>query len=326
MSPEERERLTGFLSRQSAADRSTGLRQFLMYLMASPEFLFRTELGPEGASGATVALTGFERASALSFWLTDGPPDAQLLQAARSGALDGPEGIATHVRRLAAGPDSAGGWLRFLREHFRTDQAAGARKDPMVYPVWTEEIGRELAREGEAFFRQALWGEGARLATLLDADFTMSNQVLARFYGLPDPGPGAGLVKVPVRAGERAGLLTQAGLQASLASDIDTSPVMRGLYVRETVLCGHVPSPPPSISNVPPQPDGRRTQRERLASHSGDPSMRRLPRPDGSCWGWPSRSTIPWAVTGRPRPESRSTPAGRSPWTGASSASPTPWS
>ncbi len=272
LSREERERLTGFLTRQSAVDRSTGLRQFLMYLIASPEFLFRTELGPEGASGATVALTGFERASALSFWLTDGPPDPQLMEAARAGTLDRPEGIATHVRRLVAGPNSAGGWLRFLREHFRTENAAGARKDPMAYPIWTGELGQALAAESEAFLRQAMWIEGGRLATLLEADFTMSNQQLATFYGLPDPGPGAGLVKVAVRPGERAGLLTQAGLQAALASDTDTSPVMRGLYVRETVLCGHVPSPPPNISNVPPQPDGKRTQRERLASHSGDPS------------------------------------------------------
>jgi hypothetical protein len=271
LSQAERDRLTAFLGRQMAVDPRTGLRQFLTYLISSPELLFRTELGPEGDGGRTVALTGFERASALSFWLTDGPPDAQLLEAAQAGALERPEGIAAHVRRLAA-PGSAGGWLRFLREQFRTDHAAGARKDAMVHPAWTEEIARELAREGEAFLRQAVWGEDGRLATLLAADFTMANQLLARFYGLPDPGPGAALVKVPVRAGERAGLLTQAGLQASLASDVDTSPVMRGLYVREAVLCGHVPPPPPNISNVPPQPDGKRTQRERLASHSGDPS------------------------------------------------------
>ena len=59
---------------------------------------------------------------------------------------------------------------------------------------------------------------------------------------------------------------------ASLSRENDTDPVMRGRFVRETVLCQPPPPPPPTVNAVPPPPDGKNTQRERLASHSKDPS------------------------------------------------------
>jgi hypothetical protein len=268
------DRLAGFLEqRLAAADLTTALRQFLMYLLASPEFLFRSELGADPSPGqTTVTLTNSEKASALAYWLTDGPPDAPLLDAARRGALASKDQIAAQTRRLLAGGELATGLLRFFRESFQLDEVRGARKDAMAFPAWTDALADDLAREGEALVTQVLWGEGARLEVLLGAGFTMANGPLAAFYGLPGGGLDArSLRKVPLRAGERAGLLTTAGVMAARASDTDTSPVMRGLFVRQAVLCQDVPPPPANINNVPPPIDGVRTQRQRLASHSSDP-------------------------------------------------------
>ncbi|HEX6767509.1 MAG TPA: DUF1595 domain-containing protein, partial [Polyangiaceae bacterium] len=51
----------------------------------SPLFLYRFELGDPDASGSEVTLAPYEMASLLSFFITDGPPDALLLAAAEDG-------------------------------------------------------------------------------------------------------------------------------------------------------------------------------------------------------------------------------------------------
>jgi hypothetical protein len=38
------------------------------------------------------------------------------------------------------------------------------------------------------------------------------------------------------------------------------------------MLCQHLPPPPENLNIIPPPPDGKSTQRERLAKHSADPT------------------------------------------------------
>ena len=255
---------------RTAGDGTAAVRQLLMAVLTSPNFLFRTELGEEGG-GATVALTGFERASALSYFLTDGPPDAELLQAARSGALARKDEIEKQTRRLVGKSHGGGGVERMLRELYQTAAPRTTDKDEMVFPEWKTELAEDLAREGEAFMQQVLFSEDAKLATLLSADFTMVNPALATYYGLPAP-TGTGFSKVKHKAGERLGFFTQAGRMASLALNDDTDAVARGRFIREVLLCQHLPPPPDNLAIIPPPPDGKNTQRERLAKHSADPT------------------------------------------------------
>src|SRR5262245_16611944 len=62
-----------FFQRQAAArDAATALRLVVRAMLLSPAFLFRFEVGPDGAGpGQPVRLTPFERASAISYFLTD---------------------------------------------------------------------------------------------------------------------------------------------------------------------------------------------------------------------------------------------------------------
>jgi hypothetical protein len=255
---------------RTGGDATSAIRQLIMAVLTSPNFLFRTELG-EAGGGATVALTPFERASSLSYFLTDGPPDAELLAAARSGALARKDEIEKQTRRLVGKGYQGGGLERMLRELYQTAAPRTTDKDEMVFPEWKTELADDLAREGEAFMQQVLFGEDAKLPTLLAADWTMINPALATYYGLPAPG-GTTFTKVKHKAGERAGFFTQAGRMASLAVNDDTDAVARGRFIREVLLCQHLPPPPDNLSIVPPPPDGKNTQRERLAKHSADPT------------------------------------------------------
>jgi hypothetical protein len=267
--------MTAYLARESAGDAKAGVRRFLMYLFTSPNFAFRTELGATTtAAGAAFTLTPFERAQTLSYFLTDGPPDPELAEAARKGGLGNAAEIEAHTRRLLAKPEGATGYSKLFRELFETGAPRDTDKDPVVFPEWKDSLAVDLVSADEAFLQQVLWGEDAKLSTLLTADFSMLNGPLAGFYGVPAPASGAAgtFSKVKQPAGQRAGILTQAGHLAALAKNNDTDPVARGRFIRETLLCQPLPPPPGNLAPVPPPPDGKSTGRDRLAQHSRDPS------------------------------------------------------
>jgi hypothetical protein len=159
---------------------------------------------------------------------------------------------------------------RFAGELYGTRAVLDANKDVMVYPEWKDPLDADLAAEADAFVGQVIWNEDGRLATLLSAPFSMLNARLAGFYGVTEAVPATGLRKVAFRPGQRAGLFTLGALQATLAKDNDTDAVARGRFLREVLLCQTLPDPPANLAIVPPPPDGKRTMRERLATHSTD--------------------------------------------------------
>ena len=257
----------------AAGDARAALRQVVMAVLTSPSALFRTELGPEGGrAGAVVTLTPFEKASALSFFLTDGPPDPELLGAARAGRLETAADLEAHTRRLLARPEIALGLGMFASELYGTRDVLEANKDAMVYPDWTDPLAADLAAEADAFLRQVIWNEDGRLATLLTGRFSMLNARLASFYGVSEAVPATGLRKVALPPGQRAGIFTLGALQASLAKDNETDAVARGKFLREVLLCQTLPDPPANLNVVPPPPDGKNSMRRRLSQHSADPT------------------------------------------------------
>jgi hypothetical protein len=263
--------VTYFAKQQQAGDVRFAVQELLMAIFTSPNFVYRTELGPAGATGP-VTLTAFEKASALSYFLTDGPPDAQLLAAARGKGLETAAQIEMQTRRLLAQGANAAGFVKFFHESFVLDDVNTTAKDAKLFPQWKPQLATDLAGESDAFVRQVLWGEDAKLSTLLTANFSMLNGRLATYYGTGDTAAGETFKKVTWPAGQRVGLFTQAGPMSTFAKENDTDVVARGRFVREVLLCQPLPPPPANVNAVPPPPDGKRTQRERMAGHSADPT------------------------------------------------------
>ena len=61
---------------QSARDETVALKALIQYLVNSPEFLYRTELGSESGTSSNIRMTPFEIASYLSYAILEdiGPP------------------------------------------------------------------------------------------------------------------------------------------------------------------------------------------------------------------------------------------------------------
>jgi hypothetical protein len=73
-------------------------------------------------------------------------------------------------------------------------------------------------------------------------------------------------VRVSLDPKQRAGLLTDPTLLSTLAKPNETAPVLRGLFVREHLLCQPVSPPPPTVDQTPPPVDPNKTTRERWAA------------------------------------------------------------
>ena len=221
-------------------DRSIGW--MVRSLLMSPNFLFRVEL--DGAPDDTTPheLTQFELATRLSYFLWSSTPDEQLLSRAAEGRLSNPDELADQVERMLADPranalvDGLGAqWLSIAA----IDEVA---PDPDVFPEWTEILRQSMAEEMRLHV-QSVMLEDRSMRELLTSDTTYIDSTLAIHYGLPEP--VFEWAQVDLSDTERAGLLTTAGWLTSTSYPERTSPVQRGKWVLDNLLC-EAPAPPPA--------------------------------------------------------------------------------
>ena len=97
-----------------------GIQLALQAILVSPHFLFRVELDPESLpAGSIRALSDYELASRLSYFLWSSMPDDELFAAAAAGTLHQPAVLTAQARRMLADAKSralvdnfAGQWLQ----------------------------------------------------------------------------------------------------------------------------------------------------------------------------------------------------------------------
>ncbi|MEM7155226.1 MAG: DUF1592 domain-containing protein [Myxococcota bacterium] len=249
-----------------------GVRLVLRSMLVSPQFLYRSEVGEPIGDDGLYRLTSYETASALSYGLWGTMPDNELFDAAASGELDSADGIEAHARRLIEHPRGRAQLSVFFTQWLGTGPLLHVNKDEQLYPDFTPEIRESMAAEQRAFVEHVLYEGAGTVEELLLADYVFVDDTLAEFYGLPTPGSS---VPVRVDAGpERGGLLMMGSVLASHAHPNESSPVLRGLFVRDHLLCQPPPPPPPDVDVVPPELDPDATTRERFGQHSVDPACR----------------------------------------------------
>jgi len=240
--------------------------------LQSPQFLYRVELVPEAAEpGDVLPVTGYEMASRLSYFLTASMPDDALREAARgSGAGDGlatRDAVEAQARRLLETPAGRQTVREFHRQWLHLSALASVSKDPALFDTLPEGVGEQWRHSVEQFAEHVFFDGDGTLDELMTSELAFLPPQLAAQYEaeLADPVTGALTL-----AGERSGLLSQPGLMALLAYPDQSSPVARGVFVRERLLCQHLPPPPNDVVIEPPDPDPDATTRERFAQHTAD--------------------------------------------------------
>jgi hypothetical protein len=143
------------------------------------------------------------------------------------------------------------------------------QKDGGLYPQFNPAVRGLLRKELELLVTDVMLGGGGK--SLLDADYTFMNKDLAAYYGVQGPS-GDAFEKVMLDPKKYQGILTRAGIMAANAKVNQTSPVVRGFFVRERMMCAPPPPPPATVNTTPPSPDPNSTTRERFAKHRADPA------------------------------------------------------
>jgi hypothetical protein len=260
---EEIERLMRLIAVRRQAGRLPleAYRDALCAVLCSPGFLYLDEPG-DGDS----QLSSYALASRLSYFLWSSMPDQQLLDLAAQGALRDPDILTEQARRMLADPRSAGFIDGFLDSWLALRDLGSMPPDRAKFAAYYRDGLQASMRQETRLFTRHLLDNNLSIANFLDSDFTFVDAPLARHYGL-EPPPGKGFAKVPLSDRRRGGLLGQASVLTVTANGIDTSPVVRGIWLLENIL-GTPPSPPPP--DVPPlDPDvrGATTIREQLQKH-----------------------------------------------------------
>lgn len=222
-----------------------GVQLTLEAMLVSPKLLYRIESGDGTSDALGARLSPFELSTRLSFMLAGTTPDAELVAAARDGALSTAEGIATQARRLVAGPGFAARVLSFHERWMQLDDLGSLVKDETVFPSFSPELVGSMRSEAVQFINAVTLESNGTVSELLTARFGFVDQRLAPLYGLQGSF-GSELVRVEhAPESGRLGLFTQAAFLSSHSSTSSgTSPILRAVFLLRRVACEDIDDPP----------------------------------------------------------------------------------
>ncbi len=275
LTDEERATLVSFVESARAADGlAASVSMLIEALLLTPQFLFRPELGDpsRAAPAGTRALDGYEVASRLSYFLFRTMPDDTLFEAAASGELDTVTGIEAHARRMLEDVRARDTIADLHAQWFQTWRVEDElRLDADAFPELDAAVARDLRASLDLFLADAFFRDGT-MSALFDGRYAYLNDRIAPLFGVSAPGSSE-LVRVELPADvPRAGILTQPGWLTHRSHPTVHSPIYRGVFVRDHVLCASTGDPPAGAEGMsePLPPDVVLTTRERTErSHSG---------------------------------------------------------
>lgn len=252
LSEEEIGRLLDVFAQGIDADETENdaLARILEALLQSPFFLYRVEIGTGTSQPGIFDLTDYEIATRLSFLVWRTAPDALLLAAASAGTLRTSEGRLEQLERMLADPRAERAWWTFFAQWLHFDDLLKIEKDRALHPNFgvTRQMQYEQAR---AFTQEHGFAVGGSIDRLLNESFSLDS----------DP-----------RHAERRGVLSLPGWLSVNAKPNMTSPIHRGVFVREQLLCTALPPPPPEAMVTAPNPDPSLSAREQYEIHRADES------------------------------------------------------
>lgn len=267
--PEEVDRYVDLVDDRLKAGRNfeEAFKVALISALCSPSFLYLEEPSREAVEGISdVAL-----ANRLSYFLWSSQPDSALMDQAQNGDLSTEPVLRSELERLLADAKSER-FVQSFTDHWlhlrRIDETV---PDMKLYRDFDSYLKYSMVEESRAFFRRVL-NEDRSVFEFLDSDYAMSNERLARHYGIEGV-VGTTIRPVPLPdLSVRGGVLTQAAVLKVTANGTNTSPVVRGVWVLENILGQHLPPPPANVPALEPDLRGATSVRERLEKHRADES------------------------------------------------------
>jgi len=264
-----------FATGKAAGGFDNGIRNALMIILASPEFLFRVGAPPEDrAPGTIYAVDDYELASRLSFFIWSRLPDDELLKLAEAGKLHDDTVLASEVKRMLADPRAESLATNFGAQWLQTRKVAEFVPDPVLFPEGNPDLNDALTKELQLFLESVLL-EDRSVLELLSSDKTFVNERLALHYGISGV-RGDQFRRVTLTDQNRFGLLGKGAILMATSYPNRTAPVLRGQWILDALLGTPPASPPANVPAFPENQEGAapKTVRERLEQHRVNPTCK----------------------------------------------------
>jgi hypothetical protein len=254
--------------RKDGENDEQALRLGMRSVMSSPAFLYRARTTSD--QDTEEFLDDYVLASRLSYFLWSSMPDDRLLAAASAGDLSTDAGLEAAARWMLADEKSRGLLDGFAEQWLSIRGLATASPSADVFPTWNDDLRASMAEESRLFFQEFLRTERP-FSTFLAPDFAYVDKNLATHYDL-DLIFGDNFQRMPVTTAGRGGMLSLSAW-LTVSSDAEhSSPIKRGRWLSDRLLCEPVPPPPAGLA-IDPLPQGEElTTREKLELHRNDPT------------------------------------------------------
>jgi len=220
------------------------LHDVLTALLVSAQFLYRSEFQPD--QPGTQALGPYEIASRLSYLIWSSAPDDTLLELAASNALGQDTQLETQLTRMWHDPRSKRFTTNFAGQWLRGRQVLTHVVDPQVFPAWTPAAAAAAAAETYDYFDGFVQGD-RDWSGFFSGRAHQIDGALASLYGL---GSAAAGQSITLGAAERTGYLGSVTFLATTSLPHRSSPVLRGSFILQNLLCQPLEAPPPNVPKL----------------------------------------------------------------------------
>ena len=273
VSADEMKEFHALFQAQSQAGRTPfqAYKDTLKAILCSPKFLYFNPGEPETEDKTREKrISQHALAERISYFLTSSLPDAELRQAADQGRLNSHHALRAEVVRLLGRKASHNFVYDFLESWLNLRELGSMPPDFETFPeYYASNLQPEMKQETQLFFRHVL-DNNLPARDLLSANYSFLNRDLAKLYGVETQTPfseAAEFQRVQFTDKNRGGLLGQASVLTVSANGIETSPVIRGVWVLERILGTPTPPPPDDVPAIDPDIRGAKTVKAQLEKH-----------------------------------------------------------
>ena len=257
------------------------MKETLAMALISPPFLYLLE----PAQDKKRDLTDWELASRLSYFLWSTMPDQELFDLADQGQLSKPSVLNAQIERMLRDDRGWRFFQQFTDQWLKLENTAQIAIDTGTYKGFDISLKTEMLQETRHFLKHLVLNDLSAL-NMLDADFTMLNEPLARHYGVEGV-RGQAFRQVALTEETRGGLLGQSSVLMLGSTGKDSHPIRRAVWLRDRLLNDPPAPPPPDVPDLDEtNPDfAKLTIREQLEVHRDKESC-------ASC----HRGIDPWGI------------------------------
>ena len=273
VSSEELKEFHALFHSQNQAGRTPfeAYKDTLKAILCSPKFLyFNSEEQEAGNKKREKKISQHALAERISYFLTSSMPDARLRQVADQGRLNSHHVLRTEVIRLLGSDVSNQFSHDFLESWLNLRELGSMPPDFETFPeYYAANLQPEMKEETRLFFRHVL-DNNLPARELLSANYSFLNRDLAKLYGVENQisfSEAEEFQRVQFTDKNRGGLLGQGSILTVTANGIETSPVIRGVWMLEHVLGTPTPPPPDDVPAIDPDIRGATTVKAQLEKH-----------------------------------------------------------